>query len=619
MNIKQHFIQGLMPRLDALQAAREGLKTDPDNAEKSIKRIAHILRGSGGTFGFHKVSALAGEVEDAPSKAIPQVLEKLIRLLTTLIAEQDVVHIQDSIILQSQDDLPIYYTLPSGLEEASYILKMIAKDAKGRQAVKTIGNVIIDTQWREEMNEAMKASSTIFSNGQGKRIEVNFMSPSFPLDICFKLYVSAKHRQLPILLVEDTPEDALLTKSVLNKANYEVIHAESVAEAKRIMLQKPISMVVLDLLLGDSDGRDFLIELRSHQITENIPAVILSSKKDTQTKTECLALGANGYFEKPLDPDLLLATISAQLNMSQKHLMESRMDTLTELPNRVAFKEVYSRTQAALERKSIQIFSVGLVDLDRFKKINDYYGHEMGDNILKHVSSIIKKGLRKTDVIARWGGEEFVILFPKTSPKGARQAMDKIRMALTIDPYLANDGNSIPVTISAGIVGVDEPKPLEAALPIADTLLYKAKDSGRDMILIPTDRIQEIAKEIAVVDDDEITGGFIKHRLESEGYTVTRYSNGQDAFEGLKESSPALIISDVKMPGMDGFELLKRLREIPKMADVPIIMLTSIGKEKDVARGLNNGANDYIVKPFSATELLARIDRLLRKHENINY
>ncbi|MFQ6604887.1 MAG: response regulator [Fidelibacterota bacterium] len=618
MNLRHHFIQGLMPRLDALNAARENFKNNPTESLKSIRRIAHILRGSGGTFGFPEVTALAAKVEEAEDKDLPAALTALMQLLTSLITDQDVVHIQEPVQVFSQDDLPVYYHLPDGMDEGNYVLKMVARDPQGRQATKTVCNIIVDTQFTSDMTAAFDTSSTVFNNGQAQRIEMNFASPVYPLDVSFKLFTSVKHRQLPILLVEDTPEDALLAKSVLNRANYEVIHTERADDALRIIDQKKISMVILDLILEDSDGRDFLIALRGNAVTQDIPAIILSSKNDIQTKTECLALGANAYFEKPLNPDLLLATISSQLNMSQKHQMESRFDLLTELPNRVAFKEQYLRTQAAMERSTISQFAVGMVDFDYFKHVNDQYGHIIGDKVLHYAANFIKRSLRKTDFIARWGGEEFVMLFPGTSARGAQQALDKIRKSLAENPYKSTDGTEIRITISGGITGIKQSIPMQAAIAQADNMLYKAKEAGRNKIMVEGDAFQRKEKQIVVVDDDDITAEFVQHRLEKEGYSVIRFDNGIDGYENLKNMTPTMIISDVKMPGMDGFELLKRLRELPSFHEIPIIMLTSIGKEKDIARGLNSGANDYIVKPFSATELIARVDRLLRKHETIS-
>ena len=113
-----------------------------------------------------------------------------------------------------------------------------------------------------------------------------------------------------------------------------------------------------------------------------------------------------------------------------------------------------------------------------------------------------------------------------------------------------------------------------------------------------------------LVEDDRVTATLIQHRLVREGFDVMDFLNGEDAFRWASGSSFDLAILDVKVPGMDGFELLERLRAIPRLESVPIIMLTSLGSEADVVRGLELGANDYMLKPFSPAELLARVRRL---------
>jgi DNA-binding response OmpR family regulator len=99
--------------------------------------------------------------------------------------------------------------------------------------------------------------------------------------------------------------------------------------------------------------------------------------------------------------------------------------------------------------------------------------------------------------------------------------------------------------------------------------------------------------------------------LVREGFEVMDFLNGEDAFTWAADSDFDLAVLDVKVPGMDGFELLERLRAMPRLDDVPIVMLTGLGSEADVIRGLELGANDYMLKPFSPTELLARVRRLL--------
>ena len=116
---------------------------------------------------------------------------------------------------------------------------------------------------------------------------------------------------------------------------------------------------------------------------------------------------------------------------------------------------------------------------------------------------------------------------------------------------------------------------------------------------------------VLLVEDDRVTATLIRHRLTRDGLEVVDFGNGDDAFRWAEVSSFDLAILDVKVPGMDGFELLGRLRKTPRLAGVPVIMLTGLGGEADIVRGLELGANDYMVKPFSPAELLARVRRFV--------
>ena len=132
--------------------------------------------------------------------------------------------------------------------------------------------------------------------------------------------------------------------------------------------------------------------------------------------------------------------------------------------------------------------------------------------------------------------------------------------------------------------------------------------------MVAEDEDPETTKaRVLVAEDDEISATILLHRLQKEGLDVVRYDNGQEAYEHALEETPNLVILDVKMPGMDGFDVLERLRRTPSYSTVPIILLTSMGSEADVVRGLQLGADDYILKPFSPVELSARVWRLLRR------
>ena len=116
-----------------------------------------------------------------------------------------------------------------------------------------------------------------------------------------------------------------------------------------------------------------------------------------------------------------------------------------------------------------------------------------------------------------------------------------------------------------------------------------------------------------LAEDDNLVASLIKHRLERDGFEILHFSDGAEALKGMPAGGAALVILDVKMPGLDGFELLTRLRNHPAYKSAPVMMLTALGSESDVTRAYDLGADEYLVKPFQPTELLGRVRRLIAR------
>jgi DNA-binding response OmpR family regulator len=116
---------------------------------------------------------------------------------------------------------------------------------------------------------------------------------------------------------------------------------------------------------------------------------------------------------------------------------------------------------------------------------------------------------------------------------------------------------------------------------------------------------------VLLAEDDPLTAALVHHRLARDGFEVHGFDDGLEAFAAVREGRHDLIILDVKLPGMDGFELLERIRALPDTGSIPVVMLTAMGREEDIVRGLRLGAHDYVLKPFSPVELSARVRRLL--------
>lgn len=414
-----------------------------------------------------------------------------------------------------------------------------------------------------------------------------------------------------ILIVEDTPDIAQLVALTLKAPNREILIAETCAFAKQILDERDISLIITDLVLPDMDGRNLLMELRERPKTAAIPIFVLTSQGGSQPETECYALGADEFFRKPFDPRTLASAVSAKLQRTADRVRESRIDLLTGLPNRAAFNETLTK-ELAHSMRTGHSFSLALADIDRHEAIKSKYGNEIGNSIIQHTAQILKSTLRETDLIARWEGSIFAVFLHNTPADDAARILQSTLEKLRDQPFRLGNGETIYLTFSVGINHIQKAMPANEAIESANCYLYYAKTMGRNRVLSSADSIESIHKKIILVEDDELTATVIIHRLKREQLDVIHFMDGASAFEALQNESISLGIFDVNVPVMDGFELIQRARNIPTYTDLPIIMLTGMGSEKDIERGFSLGANDYILKPFSPVELLARIHRLLK-------
>jgi diguanylate cyclase (GGDEF)-like protein/PAS domain S-box-containing protein len=170
------------------------------------------------------------------------------------------------------------------------------------------------------------------------------------------------------------------------------------------------------------------------------------------------------------------AKTAALLSQLERQAMS---DTLTGLPNRRGFETEASRMVARAKRSKAPI-TIGLADIDHFKKVNDQYGHAVGDEVLSAVSAVIAQASRSSDYVARVGGEEFGLLFPDAMPDTARAVAERMRHAVADFPITTSEGVQLHITISIGLAPFEGE--LTEALSQADGALYKAKDNGRDRV-----------------------------------------------------------------------------------------------------------------------------------------
>ena len=214
----------------------------------------------------------------------------------------------------------------------------------------------------------------------------------------------------------------------------------------------------------------------------SLPIVFLSAEQDMNRQMQARRWGGDDFIAKPIEPQRLasLVRLKAERSGALRSMMER--DSLTGLYNHGRFKD---RLMLEVERcrRTHSEISLVMIDLDRFKNINDRFGHLIGDNILRVLANTLTAGLRRIDVIGRYGGEEFGVILIETPPQAAQLVIDKLRQRFAALPF-EGAGSLFNATFSAGIAGSRGHSDLNRLITAADRALYAAKHAGRDQVMI---------------------------------------------------------------------------------------------------------------------------------------
>jgi diguanylate cyclase (GGDEF)-like protein len=295
-----------------------------------------------------------------------------------------------------------------------------------------------------------------------------------------------------IAVVDDDAAIRRLVRLFLNRAGYATMECTTGEEARDKLKSKPWDLAILDRKLPDMDGLALCRELKSTAEFRTRYIIMLTGEAEQEDKVEGLELGADDYITKPFQYPELIARVRAGKRIVdlQKELMETNhrlellsiTDGLTKLNNHRHFQDELVRTFEESQRYQRPL-SLAMIDIDFFKKVNDTYGHPVGDEVLRAVSALYKESVRSTDLVARYGGEEFAVMMPETELNDGITFAEQIRSMIEATPIDTQAG-PLRVTVSIGVAGVPgsrihDPKDLIIA---ADMALYRAKKGGRNQV-----------------------------------------------------------------------------------------------------------------------------------------
>ncbi len=296
---------------------------------------------------------------------------------------------------------------------------------------------------------------------------------------------------MKVLVAEDDVLYREKLRILLERWGYEAATCDNGVEAWQIMQEGGgPSLALLDCLMPEMDGIELCRKIRNREGAPYVYIVMLSSRSEKEDVVQGVYSGADDYVIKPFHPDELRARLSAgrRILELQQRLMaaqevlraQAREDSLTGLMNRRAISETLEQELARTRRAAMPL-GVMMLDIDHFKQINDRYGHDAGDAVLREASERLQAVVRLYDSVGRWGGEEFVILMPGCDLPGMMMLAERVRSRIAESPMAAP---KICVTISAGVASIDpsgHPAP-DAILKAADNALYCAKSRGRNRV-----------------------------------------------------------------------------------------------------------------------------------------
>lgn len=285
-----------------------------------------------------------------------------------------------------------------------------------------------------------------------------------------------EHRRQRILVVDDhrSTRDALAL--LLGDEGYDVSVADD-GSAALVQAQATLpDLILTDLEMPDLGGLGLLRRLRADGRLAELPVIVMSAYHDTQHRIEGFALGADDFIPKPVDFPELSWRIRRHLyraSRQQDALRQSVSDELTGIFNRRGVDNFFARSMVDRESRGGSL-SILLLDVDRFKSINDRFGHAVGDSALRAVARMLQDNVRATDGLGRIGGDEFLVVLPGADPRVTDELVERLRAQLPLRVALPNAA-AVPVTFSAGAASAASREGLEQLIARADRAMYEDK------------------------------------------------------------------------------------------------------------------------------------------------
>ena len=303
--------------------------------------------------------------------------------------------------------------------------------------------------------------------------------------------MTEEQKEYTILITDDGKTNLDILSGILSPF-YNILVARNGRRALELARENKPDLILLDVLMPEMSGFEVIAKLKESDVTSRIPVIFITGLTSTDNEEKGFFLGAVDYITKPFNKAIVKARVNTHIRIiDQMRTIEQigLIDPLTKIANRRGFEKRLDAEWGRASRTKIPL-SVLMMDVDLFKNYNDAYGHQQGDVVLKTFADVSAQTLmRPSDFIARWGGEEFVILLPGTDSDGAMEVAERIRKNIEGMTITTEEDEQTKITVSIGIhtliPGTDSSA--ENLIKKADRALYTAKNTGRNRVVCCND------------------------------------------------------------------------------------------------------------------------------------
>ena len=297
-----------------------------------------------------------------------------------------------------------------------------------------------------------------------------------------------------ILVVDDNADNIEIIATRLRFRGYDMEQAVDGEQALAQVHENPPDLILLDVMLPDIDGYEISRRIKGDPKLPFIPIILVTARDSTQDKVAGLDAGADDYLTKPINFPELEARVRSMLRIKRlqdelevKNRELERLSISDGLTGLFNHKHIHGLLQEEFERvdRTKERLSVAMFDLDRFKSVNDTYGHQAGDRVLEELAEILRESAREIDRLGRYGGEEFMVILPDTGIEDATVFVERVRREVARRPFHVGQDEPLHMTISCGVASYPYDNVHDAAtlVRLADQALYAAKAGGRNRVV----------------------------------------------------------------------------------------------------------------------------------------